>query len=78
MIERGIPRQGYSIHQGDQSLGKVTSGCFSPTLKKNIGLGFVSIEQAKIGNEIDIIIREKAVKASIVKLPFYKRKKQEV
>ncbi len=75
MIDRGIPRQGFEIKKGEKSLGVVTSGSFSPTLQKNIGLGYVVASEAAAGNEIEILIRDKAVKARIIKLPFYKRKK---
>jgi len=75
MIERGIPRQGFSIAKLGRKIGVVTSGSFSPTLQKNIGLGFVPVAEARDANDVDIIIREKPVKARVVKLPFYKRKK---
>lgn len=75
MIERGIPRQGFVIKKGNQDIGQVTSGSFGPTIQKNIGLGYVQKAEASAGNEIDILIRDKAVKARIVSLPFYRRKK---
>jgi aminomethyltransferase len=71
MIDRGIPRASYEIKIGDEKIGIVTSGTMSPTLKKNIGLGIVDINQANIDNEIDIIIRGKSYKAKVVKRPFY-------
>ncbi|GIM44575.1 aminomethyltransferase [Collibacillus ludicampi] len=75
MIERGIPRTHYEVQVEGKRIGEVTSGTFSPTLKKNIGLAIVAAEHAQIGNEIDILIRNKKVKAVIVPTPFYKRKK---
>ena len=73
MIDKGIPRQGYPIvdEQGE-AIGVVTSGTQSPSLKKAIGMGFVPADLAKVDNEIFISIRDKALKAKIVKLPFYK------
>lgn len=71
MTDRGIPRKDYPIAKNGQTIGYVTSGMFAPTLEKNIGLGFVPPELAKIGNEIDVVIRGKPVKARIVKTPFY-------
>jgi len=71
MTDRGIPRHGYKIQKNAKVIGFVTSGTYSPTLKKNIGLGYVDIENKNTGNEIDIIIREKPAKAVIVKTPFY-------
>lgn len=73
MIDRGIPRQGYDIVDADgNTIGRVTSGTQSPTLKKSIGLGYVAIDQAKEGNELYITIRNNRVKAVVVKPPFVK------
>lgn len=71
MIERGIPRHGYQIASLDGTpIGEVTSGTMSPCMKIGFGLGYVTSEQAKAGTEIAIVIREKLVKAEVVKLPF--------
>lgn len=71
MIERGIPRHDYEIADGKgTTIGKVTSGTQSPTLQKGIGLGYVKSEFAKTGTEIYIKIREKSIKAKVVKTPF--------
>ncbi len=71
--ERGIPRQGYDIvdDQGNK-IGDVTSGTMSPSLNKGIGMGYVITEHKKVGTQINIQIRKKAVPATIIKLPFYK------
>lgn len=69
MIDRGIPRQHYPIlNATGEVIGEVTSGTQSPTLSKGIGMGYVST--AHQGSEIFISIREKALKAEIVKMPF--------
>jgi aminomethyltransferase len=69
MIDRGIPRQHYPIlNATGEVIGEVTSGTQSPTLSKGIGMGYVST--AHTGSEIFISIREKALKAEIVKMPF--------
>ena len=74
MIYRGIPRHDYPIIDSEgKVIGKVTSGTMSPSLKKGIGLGYVTIENSKLENEIFIEIRNKGVKAKIVKAPFYKK-----
>ena len=73
MIDRGIPRHGFEIEQEGGPLGHVTSGSFSPTLKKNIGLGYVRAEKFHVGNELDIVIRGQRLRARIAPLPFYKR-----
>jgi len=70
LVGRGIPRHGYDITKDEKKIGRVTSGSFSPSLDENIGLGYVNVEEAEIGNEIDIMIRNRKVKAKIVKTPF--------
>ena len=71
--ERGIPRKGYDIVDADSNkIGEVTSGTMSPSLEKGIGMGYVSIENKNIGNQIFISIRKNALPATIIKLPFYK------
>ncbi len=73
MVERGIPRHDYLIEDAEGNvIGKVTSGTQSPSLGKAIGLGYVSQSFAKSGSEIYIAIRNKKIKAEVVKLPFYK------
>jgi len=73
MIDRGIPRHDYPIQDANGNvIGKVTSGTMSPSMKLGIGLGYVTIENAALDQEIFIEIREKGVKAKVVKLPFYK------
>lgn len=75
MMERGIPRAGCAILKGQKNIGEVTSGSFSPTLQKNIGLGYVSAGESASGNEMGIQIRDKSVGAKVVSVPFYKRSK---
>mgnify|MGYP000333143436 CR=1 FL=1 len=71
--ERGIPRQGYDIVDGNgKVIGNVTSGTMSPCLEKGIGMGYVPRIMSKSGTQIHIQVRKKAIPATIVKLPFYK------
>ncbi|TLX78295.1 glycine cleavage system aminomethyltransferase GcvT [Labilibacter sediminis] len=71
MIDRGIPRKGYEIvDENDQIIGEVTSGTQSPMLKQGIGMGYIKTEVAKLGAEIFIRVRNRKLKAEIVKLPF--------
>ena len=73
MIDRGIPRHDYEIFDAEKNkIGVVTSGTQSPSLQKAIGMGYVKTEFAREGTEIYISIRDKAIKAKVVKLPFYK------
>ncbi len=72
--ERGIPRQGYDIVDGNgKKIGRVTSGTMSPSLGKGIGLGYVPVIFADVGSNIHIQIRKNAVPAKVIKLPFYKK-----
>ena len=72
MIDRGIPRQGYEIAYQDEVVGEVTSGTMSPTLKIGIGMGYVTPEFAKPGTDIEIKVRNRSLKAKVVKPPFRK------
>ena len=72
--ERGIPRHDYDIVDGNgNKIGVVTSGTMSPSLGKGIGLGYVPTVFAKADSKINIQIRKKAIPATVVKLPFYKK-----
>lgn len=74
MVDRGIPRHDYPILDAQGTvIGKVTSGTMSPSMKIAIGMGYVSTSHAAADSEIFIEIREKGVKAKVVKLPFYKK-----
>lgn len=71
--ERGIPRQGYDIVDGQgKKIGVVTSGTMSPSLAKGIGLGYVPKIFSELGSKINIQVRKNALTATVVKLPFYK------
>ncbi len=74
MIERGIPRHDYEIVnvKGDV-IGKVTSGTQSPSMNKGIGMGYVKTEFSQPDSEIFIKIRDKALKAKVVRVPFLKK-----
>lgn len=62
---KGIPREGYEVQKDGKVIGHVTTGYMSPTVKKSIGNALLEIDEAVIGNEIDVIIRNKPVKALI-------------
>jgi aminomethyltransferase len=69
--ERGIPRQGYEIVDAEgNSIGEVTSGTMSPILKQGIGMGYLKKGYWKPETEIFIRIRNKNVRAQVVKPPF--------
>lgn len=74
MVDRGIPRQHYKVcDEAGVEIGEVTSGTMSPMLKIGIGMAYVKPEFAKGGTEIFINVREKLLKAKVVKTPFYKK-----
>lgn len=71
MIDRGIPRHGYKIADADgNEIGVVTSGTQAPSLGKAIAMGYVTVANAKEGTEINIVVRDKNLKAKVVKMPF--------
>jgi aminomethyltransferase len=71
MIDKGIPRHDYIIADAaGNTIGKVTSGTQAPSLQKAIGMGYVATEHANTDTEIFIEVRDKKLKAKIVKLPF--------
>jgi aminomethyltransferase len=73
MVGRGIARGEYEIRDtSGQRIGFVTTGMPAPSLGKNLGLGYVPAELATEGSEFDVIVREKPVRARVVKTPFYK------
>lgn len=74
MIDRGIPRSNYEVYAEGRKIGYVTTGSFSPTLKKNIGLALINSEYTKEGTEIEIKIRNKNLKAGVIKKPFYTKR----
>lgn len=74
LIDRGIPRHDYQIADASGTIiGKVTSGTQSPSLNKAIGMGYVNTAFAKADTEIYILIRDKAIKAKVCKIPFLKK-----
>ena len=75
LIEKGIPRHGYAMLSGEDTIGEVTSGTHSPTLDIGIGLGYVSLEHSNPGTGIAIDIRGRRTEAEVVAIPFYTRKR---
>jgi aminomethyltransferase len=76
MIDRGIPRTHYPVYAGEEKIGEVTTGTQSPTLKKSVGLALIRAEYAEPGNEVEVEIRGRRLRAAVVKTPFYRRPKK--
>lgn len=73
LIDKGVPRHGYDVvDAAGNKIGVVTSGTMGPSVKKGVGMAYVPVAYAKTGSEIFISIREKPIKAMVVKMPFYK------
>ena len=73
MIDRGIPRQDYEVvNASGKKIGQVCSGTQGPSVGKAVGTALICVENAKIGSDIYIVVRGKALKAIVVKMPFYK------
>ncbi len=71
MLAGGIPRHGQEIKLASTKVGAVTSGTFSPTLKKGIGIGYVRPQLSHVGNTVSIQVREADMAACVVSTPFY-------
>ncbi|MCG8603753.1 glycine cleavage system aminomethyltransferase GcvT [bacterium] len=71
--DRAVPRKGYKLIKNGQEIGEVTSGTFSPSLEKGIGLGYLNIPFIEVGTSVAISIRGKEIPAEVVKTPFYQR-----
>ena len=71
MIDRGIPRHEYKVADTEgNEIGHITSGTMSPCLKVGIGMAYVKTEFAKVGTVVCVVIRDRLLKAEVVKLPF--------
>ncbi|MHB8586771.1 MAG: glycine cleavage system aminomethyltransferase GcvT [Thermoplasmatota archaeon] len=70
LIDRGIPRHGNEVRLGEQKVGEVTSGTMSPTLREGIALAYVDPPHGKIDTELAVMVRDKPLRAKVVKLPF--------
>jgi aminomethyltransferase len=71
LVDKGVAREHYIVAVDGKEIGVVTSGMFSPTTKKYVGMALIERGYGAKGAEIDIMIRGKAVKAKVVKKPFY-------
>ena len=74
MLDRGIARDSFKTYIDRTQVGQVTSGSFSPSLKKSIGLTYLPVSHAQPGQLFDIEIRGELRRARVAKTPFYRRR----
>ncbi len=74
LLDQGVPREGLLIYSEQKEIGKVTSGNYSPSLRKGIGMAYIDRNYSEEGTELLIDIRGKGALAVIVKKPFYRKK----
>ncbi len=75
MTERAIPRHGYEIYYKNNKVGIVTSGGYSPTMDKNIGMGYVDTKMGiGVDSDIQIMVRNKLYIAKVIKRPFVQKR----
>ena len=73
LIDKGVPRHGYEVCDAEGNIiGNVTSGTMSPMLGKGVGLAYIAKGFTKLDTEIFIKVRNRMLKAKIVRIPFYK------
>ena len=75
MLERGIARRGHAVHAGADRVGRVTSGTLTPFLRKAIGMAYVPLELAARDTELSIDVRGRRLRARVVRMPFYRRRR---
>ncbi|MCH9652103.1 MAG: glycine cleavage system aminomethyltransferase GcvT [Deltaproteobacteria bacterium] len=72
---RGIAREGHLVLLGDQEVGRVTSGTYSPTFKKALGMAYVPLNLSEPGQPLVLDVRGKRLEAKVAETPFYRREK---
>jgi aminomethyltransferase len=77
MVDNAIPRAGYQVRADGAAVGHVTSGTLSPTLGTKIAMAMVPAGLAGIGNAFEVVVRDRPYRAEQVKLPFYRRQRDE-
>jgi len=76
MRDNAIARHGYPVLIAGKEAGVVTSGTASPTLDQRIAMAYVPAEAAAVGDEVEVVVRDRPYRAEQVKLPFYKRPRE--
>ncbi len=73
LVDRAIPRSGYEVYAGDQAIGTVTTGYNSISTGKSVCMALIDSTYATLGNEVEVHIRKKSFKGTIVKKRFYEK-----
>ncbi len=77
LLEKGIPRAGQEVLADGQKVGKLSSGTYSPILELGIAMGYIRADLAKEDTLVQVRVRDKLLKAKVVKLPFYQRRSED-
>ncbi len=70
---RRTARQGDAVSHQGQSIGRVTSGCLSPTLDTSLAMAYLDRDTAGVGDAVEVTVGNNAIDAQVVALPFYVR-----
>lgn len=70
---RRAAREDCKVFHGEQAVGVVTSGSYTPTLQKSISMAYIHPEHRQLGTELSVDIRGKLHQAKVVQVPFYQR-----
>ena len=72
--EPGVARPGHEVQAGGAPVGTVTSGTRTPYLQKSIGMAYLPPQLSKPGTDLEVAIRDRRVRASVVSMPFYTKR----
>ena len=75
MVDRGVPRAHFPLWDDGHRVGELTSGTFSPTFNRGIGLGYIEAGRGKAGTEVQVEIRDRRYPARVVRKPMYRRER---
>jgi aminomethyltransferase len=75
IIDKGVLREHQDVYVGDEKIGHTSSGTFSPLLKTSIAMALIDKKYADIGTVVEVDVRGRRLKAEVVEIPFYSRKR---
>lgn len=71
LADKAIPRHGYAVLKDGEKIGEVTTGYHTLSTDKSVCMALIDSRFAKLGTELDIQIRRKTFKGTVVKKRFY-------